>query len=1430
MVPIGADTGEDVILGDNGFALFDAVSGRSVLREIRTSDVNHGGDDWIFAADGFDVVLGGSGGDMIDAGTDGSRDVVLGDNGYALLDENEVLVEIASTDPSVGGDDDIVVGDGNDIVVAGVGTDYVNVERATGLTIGIDSGEDVILGDNGFAKFDAVSGRSVLREIRTSDVNHGGDDWIFAADGFDVVLGGSGGDMIDAGTDGSRDVVLGDNGYALLDENEVLVEIASTDPSVGGKDTITTDNGPDVVLGGVADDVILAGGDDYAKDYVIGDSGRMTFEGTETYDMGEEFAVLSFNFHDGSDSTEVTGPAGAPGGRSENWNNMKASALNLWGDQAEEQIIFDDGLIAPGVKLEWGRNLDSDAKSLDVDTHGQIHPEEDQDKRLFEGYLHTSTKNTVGINLTGLNHHFRSYEVYVYLDADDKLSEPDHSVRRLTDGQTTYYLDDPDGNTFSGDYVQATSTDPDVPEIGNYVVFSGLTHDAFEVRIEDDSTLGNGSKNMPGVTAIQVVGRRQPIDRFETVSAEFGGNDKIFTGGGPDLVFGGSGSDLIETFGVEAAGRVDADVVAGDNARGTMMRGELRNLVTTAFESSLGETSSGLSEDDVILTGNGEDLVLGGNGNDSIDTGVQGIINNGDVQILSINLAGDVHEGLITGVAGAVAAMNWNNLAGSNGGNQSQESTDLLFGDGRLASGVGVVWGKDLDSSNTKEGNHGHHGQLDPDTQNQRLFNGYDYTSASQTLGLDVTGLNSHYGLYDVYVYIDADDGNSSGEHSVRRLTDGVTEYYLDDPDGNTFTGMFVEASSTDPLSPAMGNYVVFRDVTSDTFSLRIDDDRELPGQNRSQNHPSLTGLQFVGGPDKDQVIIGGDFDRDSVLGDNGRVHRFAGQIYEIFTTDHSAVDAGVQEDCIQVGDGADLVIAGNGDDSIQGEEGDDLMLGDNARLLLFEGDVIGSASGGVFKPYDVFGIQLLSDSIGGEDVFEGNKDDDLIYGQFGNDSFVFAGGGLGNDRLVEAGNSNSRPNDLHDRLDFSRFINTIEVNLEENERQSVNGKKFEGDTNLTAKLFSGTAFEDVTGSEFSDEIEGNVRDNTLVGLSGKDDVDGKEGNDLLIGGDDADELEGDDGRDIVIGTFTLLDEDPVALQAILTVWNSDDDYTTRIDTIRTGSGPVLKGVKLEAETTVLDDGFKDELEGDDNRDWFFAQPRKDDVDDRDSGEALDVLIAVGDLNRDGLTNAEDIDLLCEVIFNGGAPIDWRHDLVVDAVIDRQDVDWLVRGILEREYGDSNLDGRIDLSDYNTLAGHFDPVGENPNLGWSQGDFDGDDDVDLADYMTLATNFDPTGNTSTAPTDSQISGDQEPESELDSPTALPDVAQSTGSATLESPSSRLALSPDTYSREAQQVLASHRQAAELTALDEVFTRTSSTRRLSDDPSARVTGPLNSEEI
>jgi Ca2+-binding RTX toxin-like protein len=320
---IRAGSGADVILGDSGYIRRDYDGSTVRLVRVDTVAPDDSGDDRIQGGDGFDVVLGGSGADDIDAGTDGSRDVVVGDNGLALFDANEVLVEIRTAVPDTGGDDNIVVGDGDDFVLGGIGSDYINVDRLTGQAIGIDSGKDVIIGDNGYALFDANDGASLLREIQTSDPQYGDRDVIFASDGADVVLGGSGADDIDAGTDGSRDIVIGDNGQAFFNAIEVLVEIRTSDPSYGGDDGIRTGNGSDVVLGGDANDLILASGadsvsvasglmaagrygeldpGDSARDIVMGDNGEAFFT-----EAGILVQIRSTDFIWGGDDRIITG-------------------------------------------------------------------------------------------------------------------------------------------------------------------------------------------------------------------------------------------------------------------------------------------------------------------------------------------------------------------------------------------------------------------------------------------------------------------------------------------------------------------------------------------------------------------------------------------------------------------------------------------------------------------------------------------------------------------------------------------------------------------------------------------------------------------------------------------------------------------------------------------------------------------------------------------------------------------------------------------------------------------------------------------------------------------------------------------------------------------------------------------------------------------
>jgi len=52
-------------------------------------------------------------------------------------------------------------------------------------------------------------------------------------------------------------------------------------------------------------------------------------------------------------------------------------------------------------------------------------------------------------------------------------------------------------------------------------------------------------------------------------------------------------------------------------------------------------------------------------------------------------------------------------------------------------------------------------------------------------------------------------------------------------------------------------------------------------------------------------------------------------------------------------------------------------------------------------------------------------------------------------------------------------------------------------------------------------------------------------------------------------------------------------------------------------------------------------------------------------------------------------------------------------------YGDANLDGLVNLSDFNRLASNFGSTSAN----WDQGDFNYDSNVNLADFNRLAANF-----------------------------------------------------------------------------------------------------------
>ena len=98
----------------------------------------------------------------------------------------------------------------------------------------------------------------------------------------------------------------------------------------------------------------------------------------------------------------------------------------------------------------------------------------------------------------------------------------------------------------------------------------------------------------------------------------------------------------------------------------------------------------------------------------------------------------------------------------------------------------------------------------------------------------------------------------------------------------------------------------------------------------------------------------------------------------------------------------------------------------------------------------------------------------------------------------------------------------------------------------------------------------------------------------------------------------------------------------------------------------------------------------------------------LGDYDLNQAVNAMDVDLLCSGFSSG----DNIYDLNFDDVVDDADVIEMVTELLGRSMGDANLDGAVDVTDFNVWnANKFSPA----NL-WSQGDFNCDGVVDVGDF------------------------------------------------------------------------------------------------------------------
>ena len=1244
---------QNIIMGDAGEIDWSKDGDTSTLDSVRSTSVGTGEADLITVGGADDIVIGGDKGDTISGG-DGFN-ILLGDSGAITAGADPAIREVKSIAFKRGGADLIRSGADTDIVIGGAAGDDIDVGQ----------GRSIVFGDNGRALFG--SGPSnfggfplAVERVESLGRGAGGADKIRAGLGADVILGGLGSDEIIANagetpiTPDDINIVFGDHGridWSRDGDLSTMDRVESIFFWNGGKDRIVTGLSQDIVLGGNRADVIDASAGD---NVVFGDNGLITLNGDGTFDApdaadpsGGEFSILSINFGADDPDSFVTGVAGVeqsvstkPAPKAGNWLNL-TGRKGTYGDSEYEVVQDDAGRIMSGVTVDWRavNNQNGNDDWLIREHHQENKPGLDQDKAVFESYVKANENQSIVVEIDGLDRHYAEYDVYVYLDAERADNNQSTSnIRRVQIGANgVAYMQDDWYRNFDGQYVRFDGTSG-APDEGNYTAVGGMTDGKLVITI--DVPDGQPNRLRPVLSGIQIVGQSYAVDQAVSLAQRSGGGDHIRSSTGNDLIIGGVGNDSIHVAGDPDLGLVDRDVIVGDFAEVTFL---LTNSGPHVIDGELGElrfvesrtpgNTANRSYNDVIVTGNGEDAIIGGLGNDRIDSGVRGGLDNvdsllhgDDINVISINFGSNVGEGYVDGNAGYVVDGDWNNLindAGNRVGDFTGIAPDASPSNQRqseyftTAEGVKVEVGLDLDLANSRSARVHKHGDIDPDTDNTRMMNGYVYSNnQNDPLGVNIDNLDATLGAgaeYDVYVYLDADNGHSRDGRSYRLVSLGGQSGTPNDPDHGTFVGEFVAYDPANPSAPA--NMIVFRNVTGDGFELRIEDGgHALNGG--SQSHAAISGLQIVSGADRAHVVGHGDRDSDRVVGDDGYMRFFDTRVY-VLGTDPS-VDGG--RDRIRGGNDGDVLLGGNGDDILRGEKGDDMLLGDNAEIRLRDGQVIDynqpwysvntpvpyvggdshheghdseqrvyAGHGGhqfdrqnafyfglghdpadtVFRTdgapgigywnghnnwhghdpfgghwhingnlhglehetpdaaFNVLGARFLGLTIGGNDKIEGGMGDDLMYGQFGDDTYVMAGQRLGVDVIAEAGAAHLESdrqhghghthdvvpdgfvNDTGDIIDYSRFKFAIDLDLRKNNFQVVNGTMDRGDIASEISLSSFHSIETVIGSRYGDYIYGNDRDNVLLGRAGPDTINGSDGRDFISGGSGADDLDG---------------------------------------------------------------------------------------------------------------------------------------------------------------------------------------------------------------------------------------------------------------------------------------------------------------------------------
>ena len=527
----------------------------------------------------------------------------------------------------------------------------------------------------------------------------------------------------------------------------------------------------------------------------------------------------------------------------------------------------------------------------------------------------------------------------------------------------------------------------------NDTLFGQMGEDILLGGVGDDHLYGDGyalfTETVRNILlgdggTINTVGGLVTVDTSEESA---GGADTIWGNGGADIVMGGAAMDMIY-------GDAGDDILLGDTGMIVLDNGSLVYVDTEDEEFGSSDTIHGDMGNDIIIGGlNGSSDALYGNDGDDIIIGDNGFIEfNIDGDPLTLDLIRSATDGFggddyIYGNAGSDVIL------GGTGDDEihGDDDPDILIGDNAdiflsgFVPGSLTILGSAINRITT--------------TDNQESTGGADsiYGDGGDDIIMGGAAEDTIHGGtgIDLIFGDQGDVENGSGGNWVVTYNGETPPWY----EGYSYTSIQTQngdAGAGDTIyGEDGGDYILGQQGQDVIFGGNGDDD-------------IYGGHNVAGGHDTGDIIDGGT-GNDVIVGDNASIQRTVGalnprmrvlqgdMIYgeglgsdgEPLVTGDSQVDpTGVHVRAVLVFDylvtpdsntfGDDTVAGGADDDMIFGQLGNDTLHGDGQIIQTDGMYTLGSLT------------EAVGDSnIGGDDYIEGNGGDDTIYGGLGQDDII---------------------------------------------------------------------------------------------------------------------------------------------------------------------------------------------------------------------------------------------------------------------------------------------------------------------------------------------------------------------------------------------------------------------------------------------------------